>query len=57
MVLFKKPHQIQSKSEALALALRLWNGGHYKKAVELYKKYGITDADFSHALVKSIRKK
>lgn len=43
------------KPAAIKKALEWWRAGQYQKAVELYKKYGVSDAEFSRALIGTLR--
>lgn len=43
------------KTAALRKAIEWWSVGKYQRAVELYKRYGITDREFARALVGSLR--
>lgn len=54
----KQPSSIdsQEKLAALRLALKYWNEGQYQKAMDLCVKYGISNRDFSCALVASMKK-
>ena len=44
----------EQQMSVLREAVRLWRIGKHKRAVELYKRYGITDRQFSQALVSSM---
>lgn len=44
-----------NKIIALRKAVEWWSVGKYQKAVELYKKYGISDREFARALLGSLR--
>ena len=45
------------KASALRLALKYWNNGECAKAMKICKKYGISDRDFSYAMVQNMHKK
>ena len=47
----RKPITKEQQMSALREAVRLWRMGKYKRAVDLYQRYGITDRQFSQALV------
>lgn len=51
MLFQRKPITKEKQISALKQAVKLWNSGKPKRAVELYKRYGITDAQFSKALI------
>lgn len=53
--LFKKEITPQEKAAALRTALNWWNSGRYQDAMKLCKKYGVSDREFSFALVASFR--
>ena len=53
----RKPITEEEKLSALREAVRLWRAGKYKRAVELYQRYGITDGEFSRALVGDISRR
>ena len=60
MLFKKKPVTREEQIAALKEAVRLWNIGKYRRAVELYQRYGYTDQQFSQALVmynRSVNKK
>lgn len=44
------------KASALRLALKYWNNSEYAKAMKICKKYGISDRDFSYAMVQNMHK-
>ena len=46
----RKPITREEKIAALKEAVRLWNIGKYSRAVDLYKRYEITDKEFTRAL-------
>ena len=46
----------KEKASALQLALKYWNNGEYAKAMKICKKYGISDRDFSYAMVQNMHK-
>ena len=50
----RKPITEEEKLKVLREAVRLWRVGKYRRAVELYQIYGITDGEFSRALVTSM---
>ena len=50
----RKPITKEQQMSALREAVRLWRTGKYKRAVDLYQRYGITDRQFSQALVGSM---
>ena len=41
----------EEKEKAVVQAVYLWQQGKYQRAVELYKRYGISDRDFSRYMV------
>jgi len=45
------------KASALRVALKYWNNGERAKAMKICKKYGISDRDFSYAMVSQMNKK
>ena len=45
----------QEKEQAVIKAVYLWRQGKYQRAVELYKRYGISDRDFSRYMVAGMR--
>lgn len=47
----RKPITEEEKLSALRESVRLWQMGKYQRATELYRRYGITDREFSRALV------
>lgn len=52
MPLFKKPAITpEEKAAALKQAVRLWLADKYSHAVDLYKRYGISDAEFTQAML------
>ena len=53
----RKPITEEEKFSALREAVRLWQIGKYKRATELYRRYGITDREFSRALVGDISRR
>lgn len=54
MLFKRKPITREEQIAALKEAVRLWRIGKHQRAVELYKRYGITDRQFSQALVGSM---
>ena len=50
----RKPITEEEKLKVLREAVRLWRMGKYKRAEDLYQRYGITDRQFSQALVGSM---
>ena len=53
----KEPPTQEEKIAALRVSIKKWNQGEYQSAMKLCKKYGITDREFSHALVASMHGK
>lgn len=45
------------QKQAVRLALKYWNEGQYSKAMDICKKYKISDQTFSHALVAFMRQR
>lgn len=41
----------EEKEKAVVQAVYLWQQGKYQRAVELYKRYGISDRDFTRYMV------
>ncbi len=52
-----QPSSITTEDKELAVrkAVYLWQQGKYQRAVELYKRYGISDKDFSRYMVAGMR--
>lgn len=44
-----------NKVAAIKKSLGLWKSGEYQKAVELYKKYGVSDREFVQVLLHTLR--
>ena len=51
MLFKKKPITREEQIAALKEAVKLWNAGKHRRAVELYQRYGYNDKQFSQALV------
>ncbi len=47
----------EEKASALRVALKYWNSGEHAKAMKICKKYGISDRDFSYAMVAQMNRK
>ena len=47
----------EEKASALRVALKYWNSGECAKAMKICRKYGISDRDFSYAMVSQMNKK
>ena len=51
MLFKRKPITKEERVQAVKAAVAYWNQGNYTRSREICKKYGITDEQFSKALI------